>query len=128
MDLNAVLLEDEFLVCAFINILEASETAYIVNEHVIEICATRSNVLDELNEPGPSLDSKPAAPFIKIGSDNCEIVLLRVRSEGGSLILDRVSLMIRGHSSILRGPKRIAAARELGLTDDERSAGTWQIG
>lgn len=111
-DLDAAPLAKEFVVRALVDVLEAAPATDVVDENVIEVGLSRLNVVDQLDETRPPLDSKAAAAFVGIGADDRESVRLGIGGDGCELVLDRVALKLPRHSDVLRCPARSGPSRQ----------------
>jgi hypothetical protein len=71
---------------------------YVVDQDMVEIGMARPNIIEQLDQATPVPDLKPALTFIAVGTDDRQIVQLRIGRYRSGLIFDRVPLVIRGRT------------------------------
>jgi len=104
MDVYPPLATDEFIVCAFVGILEAAPPTYVVDEDSLVVGAALLDIVDEALERIPSCDAEAAASFVGLGPDDLEISPRGVGFDDFGLVLGRIALMICRHAHVLRCP------------------------
>jgi hypothetical protein len=102
-NLDAGLLADEFVVRALVGVLKASPSAHVVNQDVTVIGSPRLHVLEQLNQSGSVLQTKPALSGVTVRLDDRYLVQLRVGRDHGRLVLEGIALVVGGHPHVLRG-------------------------
>jgi len=73
-----------------------------------------------LDQSGPVFDFQSALTLVAVRMDNREIMHLGVGCYHGSLIFDRIPLIVRRHSNILRSAAALQRFRQVGFANDER--------
>jgi hypothetical protein len=94
-DDNPRLTAGEFVIGAFVDVLEPSPSADVVDEDVVKVGSAAADIVEQLDQPFATLNSKAATAFVRISADDREIALRGVDGDGGSLVLRRVALMVR---------------------------------
>ena len=88
-------LQNIFVICAFVGVLEPSPAAHVVNQEVREACAPLLNILQKLTKPIPAREVEPASPVVIVCSDDVHIVSDGIFRDGVRLVLWRILLMFR---------------------------------
>ena len=103
MNGDAGLLADELVVGAFVCVLKPPPATHVVDENDAEVGTPRPDIVDQLLQCVPAVDSQAALPVIGVGTDDRDAALLGVPLDDIGLILRRVALVLGGHPHVLRG-------------------------
>ncbi len=101
MDLYAGPFTDELVVGTFVDVLKASPAADVVDEDAIELSAPALDILQKPLQPVPPCEAQSAPAHVRVGGHQLDAPACRVGGDRSGLVLDRISLVIGGHSKIL---------------------------
>ena len=96
--LDAGFLADEFVVGAFVDVLETAPAADVVDQDDIEIGLALLHVGHQFLQVLAAVDPQPAATLVDIGLDDLDLSLGGVIGDRCGLVLNRVLLLERGRT------------------------------
>src|SRR6266446_2093065 len=86
----------------FVRVLKSTPATHIVNKNRPKLCLTSNDIFKQCAEALALSDDYPASAGVFVSFYDIEALVLGVLSNSGFLIGNRVLLILRGHSQVLR--------------------------